>query len=60
LLQNLPRDPDEQLRLGLQVIEMAYTQKTRQLEQEVRQSTRRRRARTQPPAHRQLIRRPRF
>lgn len=34
-LHTLPREPDEQLRVGLQVIELAYTEKGRQLEAEV-------------------------
>ena len=35
LLQSLPREPDEQLRLGLQVVELAYGEKARQLEAEL-------------------------
>jgi uncharacterized coiled-coil protein SlyX len=34
-LNTLPRDPDEQLRVGLQTIELAYGEKARQLDAEV-------------------------
>jgi len=34
-MESLPREPDEQLRVGLQIVERAYGEKTRQLEAEV-------------------------
>ena len=36
-MPSLPRDPDEQLRLGLRVIEAAYEEKARQTDHELQQ-----------------------